>query len=70
VVIRHCSSAILCSDFVTNFAPDPSPRLLRNDGQLLLEVPFTPAAGYEEIDSIAKAAKHGPVDPFASASSL
>jgi hypothetical protein len=50
-----------CSDFVTNFAPDPSPKLVRNHGQLLLEVPFTPAAGYEEVDSIAKAAKHGPV---------
>lgn len=50
-----------CSTFVTNFAPDPSPKLVRNNGQLLLEVPFTPAAGYEEVDRIAKAAKHGPI---------
>jgi hypothetical protein len=50
-----------CNDFVTNFAPDPSPKLVRNNGQLLLEVPFTPAAGYEEVDQLEQAAKHGPV---------
>jgi hypothetical protein len=50
-----------CSDFGTRFAPDPSPKLVRNDRQLLLEVPFTPAAGYEEVDHIAKAAKNGPI---------
>jgi hypothetical protein len=26
----------------------------------LLEVSFTPAAGYEEVDRVEKAAKHGP----------
>jgi hypothetical protein len=34
---------------------------VRNDGQLLLEVPFTPAARYEEVYLMEKAAKHGPV---------
>jgi hypothetical protein len=50
-----------CNDFVTQFAPNPSPKLVRNDSQLLLEVPFTPAAGYEEVDQMEEAAKHGPV---------
>jgi hypothetical protein len=50
-----------CADFVTNFWPDPSPKLVRKDGQLLLEIPFTPAAGYEEVDLMQKTAKHGPV---------
>ena len=49
-----------CADFVTNFAPDPSPKLVRTNGQLLLEVPFTPAAGYEEVDQMVEAAKRGP----------
>ena len=50
-----------CNDFVTVFEPDPRPKLVRNNGQLLLEVPFTPAAGYEEVDQLEQAAKHGPV---------
>jgi hypothetical protein len=56
-----------CSDFCTIFEPSPpgskvvsSPKLIRNDGQLLLEIPFTPAAGYEEVDRLVEAAKHGP----------
>lgn len=48
-----------CNDFVTQFEPDPSPKLVRRDGQLLLEVPFTPAAGYEEVDQMVEATKHG-----------
>jgi hypothetical protein len=50
-----------CNDFVTVSAPDPSPKLVRKDGQLLLEVPFTPAAGYEEVDLMQKASRQGPV---------
>jgi hypothetical protein len=50
-----------CADFVTNFAPYESPKLVRSGGQLLLEVPFTPAAGYEEVEQMAKAAKNGPI---------
>jgi hypothetical protein len=49
-----------CNDFVTQFAPDPSPKLVHRDGQLLLEVPFTPAAGYEEVEQMDEAVKHGP----------
>ena len=49
-----------CADFATNFAPNPGPKLVRGDGQLLLEVPFTPAAGHKEVELMEEAAKHAP----------
>jgi hypothetical protein len=49
-----------CNDFVSESAPDRSPKLVRSDGQLLLQVPFTPAAGYEEVEQMDEAVKHGP----------
>jgi hypothetical protein len=57
-----------CSTFCTYFEPSPdpgsrltsSPKLVRSNGQLLLEVSFTPAAGYEEVDRLEKAAKRAP----------